>query len=391
MSITSILITTIVLVYIICTLIIFGIDFWFYLVDRYSRFHIGRWNEHDKWIYRIKYISLKWVKRTPTVKITDNNKFIALDMINGKYRSSTIQSWQIGGIILGLLESRDNNSIRAIDELINKVINRDGTWKMKPVAVDCGLLAYAILKATDDVYRVKPAMDYAINIIENNICYDGMVSYLNDKSIDERYVDTLGFVCPFLELYASVYNDPKYSKISFDQIKIFNKYGLLENTYIPNHAYNPSNNLPLGVFGWGRGVAWYVIALIDTYLEMNDGEDKELLKVNIKEAADSYMKYQREDGGFGSVIQNLRTYDSSATAVLSYFYSKCFDIFNDEEYLYVSNRCIKKLKSVTRINGKIDWCQGDTKGIGVHSQTFDIMPFAQGFALRAALINLERE
>ena len=58
--------------------------------------------------------------------------------------------------------------------------------------------------------------------------------------------------------------------------------------------------------------------------------------------------------------------------------------------MFLINVC-KKIKSATRITGKVDWCQGDTKGIGVHSQTFDIMPFAQGFTLRAALINLERK
>ena len=390
MTTLGIIISSVISIYFICTLIIFGVDLRFYLIDRYCRFNIGRWNNYNEWVRKVKQVSIKWTRRAPTVKITDNNKFVVLDMINGKYRSSTIQSWQTGGILLGLLESKDSESKIAINNLLKRLIDKDGNWIEKPVAVDCGLLAYAILKSTDDINHIKPAMDYAINIIERNVCNDGMISYLNDKSIDERYVDTLGFVCPFLELYSKVYNEPKYSKLSFNQIEIFNKYGLLGDTYIPNHAYNSKNNLPLGVFGWGRGVAWYVISLIDTYIEMNEGENKDLLKTNIQKAADSYIKYQQIDGGFGSIIQNQRTYDSSATAVLAYFYSKCFDIFGDNRYLIVSNKCLEKLKSVTRINGKIDWCQGDTKGIGIHAQTFDIMPFAQGFALRTILINMGR-
>ena len=39
--------------------------------------------------------------------------------------------------------------------------------------------------------------------------------------------------------------------------------------------------------------------------------------------------------------------------------------------------------SVTKKNGEIDFSQGDTKDIGVYSILFDILPFAQGFALRA--------
>lgn len=373
------------------SLVIFGIDIYFYLVNRYCRFHIGRWNSNRDWINAVENVCIKWTKKTPTVKITDNNKLIALDMINGKYRSKTIQSWQIGGILLGLKEGNDKNAEQAIKKLLDSLIDKDGNWKNKPTNVDCGLLSYAVLKTCKDYNKIKPAMDFSVSIIENNLCDDGMVAYLIDKSIDERYIDTLGFVCPFLELYSNIYNEKRFSQISFNQIQIYNKYGLLYDTYLPNHAYNPKNKLPLGVYGWGRGVAWYVIALIDTYLEMENSKEKDILKENIRNVADSYINYQREDGGFGSILQNLRTYDSSATAVLAYFYSKCYDIFENEQYLAISNRCLDKLKSVTRITGKIDWCQGDTKGIGVHSQTFDIMPFAQGFALRAALINLERK
>lgn len=43
----------------------------------------------------------------------------------------------------------------------------------------------------------------------------------------------------------------------------------------------------------------------------------------------------------------------------------------------------EKLLSCTRITGAIDWCQGDTKDIGVFAQTYDLMPFAQGMTLRA--------
>ena len=377
----------ILILFSVFSFIIFAIDLYFYLLDRYCRFHIGRWQNDNEWIKAIEKICVKWTKRTPTVKITDNSKLIAIDMINGKYRSKTIQSWQIGGILLGLKESNDKDSKEAVDKVIKNLIKEDGNWRVNPTNVDCGLLSYAILKNCKDYKKIKPAMDFSISLIENNICEDGMVAYLTDK----RYIDTLGFICPFLQLYSNIYGYEKFSKISLEQINQYNKYGLLYDTYLPNHAYNPQNKLPLGVYGWGRGVAWYVIGLIDTYIEMKDSNEKLLLKENIKKVADSYINYQREDGGFGSILQNERTYDSSATAVLAYFYSRCYEIFENAKYLDVSNKCLQKIKSATRITGKVDWCQGDTKGIGVHSQTFDIMPFAQGFTLRAALINLERK
>lgn len=385
------MIKIIVFIFLILSIIIFGVDFYFYMLNRYCRYHIGRWNNYDEWLSNVKNISIKWTRKTPVVKMTDNNRLMVIDMINGKYKNNNIQSWQLGGLLLGLCECNDKEAKEAINKLIIKLIDKDGNWVTKPTNVDCGLLSYAILKNSKDYKKIKPAMDYSIGIIEKNICEDGMIAYTSDKNVDERYVDTLGFVCPFLQLYSNIYAEEKFSKISLEQINQYNKYGLLHDTYLPNHAYNPKNKLPLGVYGWGRGVAWYVIGLIDTYIEIKNSDEKLILKQNIKNVADSYINYQREDGGFGSILQNERTYDSSATAVLAYFYSRCYEIFENPKYLEVSNKCLQKIKSVTRITGKVDWCQGDTKGIGVHSQTFDIMPFAQGFTLRAALINLERK
>lgn len=385
------MIKIIIFIFLILSIIIFGVDFYFYMLNRYCRYHIGRWNNYDEWLSNVKNISIKWTRKTPVVKMTDNNRLMVIDMINGKYKNNNIQSWQLGGLLLGLCECNDKEAKEAINKLIIKLIDKDGNWVTKPTNVDCGLLSYAILKNSRDYKKIKPAMDYSIGIIEKNICEDGMIAYTSDKNVDERYVDTLGFVCPFLQLYSNIYAEEKFSKISLEQINQYNKYGLLHDTYLPNHAYNPKNKLPLGVYGWGRGVAWYVIGLIDTYIEIKDSDEKLILKQNIKNVADSYINYQREDGGFGSILQNERTYDSSATAVLAYFYSRCYEIFENPKYLEVSNKCLQKIKSVTRITGKVDWCQGDTKDIGVHSQTFDIMPFAQGFTLRAALINLERK
>ena len=49
---------------------------------------------------------------------------------------------------------------------------------------------------------------------------------------------------------------PVYSTIAYDQIKIFNKFALLGDTYIPNHAYNSSNNLPTRCIWLGERSWW---------------------------------------------------------------------------------------------------------------------------------------
>lgn len=362
-------------IYILVTIILFGIDFYFYLVNRYCRFHIGRWSNQKKWEDAIEKKAIRWIKKTPTVKITDNTRYILLDMIEGKYKSHSIQSWQKGALILGLEDKK------IINDVINRLIDTNGNFIRNPVAIDSGLLSYAILK-NSELNEVKPAMDYVVNLILNNIGDDGMIIYTNDINSDERYVDTIGLTCPFLACYGKIYHNPEISKIAVNQLKLFSEYGLEKKSLLPNHAFSSQTKLPLGVYGWGRGVAWYVIGLIDTYFEIENNEDKTWILNQIHKVADKYKVYQRQDGGFGYIIQMKNGYDSSVTAVMSYFYLKCYQLFNIEEYKLIYEKCLKKIITVTRITGAIDWCQGDTKGIGVFAQTYDIMPFAQGFCLR---------
>ena len=230
-------------------------------------------------------------------------------------------------------------------------------------------------------------MDTMISIITQHMDEQGLISYTGGKDNPERYVDTIGLVCPFLSLYAKIYSKSQYAQIAYDQLKFYHDCGMLSDTCLPNHAVNKHTKLPLGVFGWGRGTVWYTLGLIDTFAEMTDEKIKTDILHWITEAAETYKHYQHSDGGFGSILQRIDTYDSSATAGLAYFYARCAQLLDQSAYRCVAHRCFHKLRSVTRITGKIDWCQGDTKGIGVFAQTYDVMPFAQGLTLRALAID----
>ena len=378
----KIVVTVFISVILALCLLNFSIDYFFYLKNKYCRFHIGRWKQ-DEWKRAIEKRAIKWIKNTPTVKITDNSRYMLLDILNGKYRSKTIQSWQKAALILGLLEGKSEEGKKIAEEEAEKLIDSSGNWKEPPVAVDCGMLSYAILRSISNPFKVKPAMDYSIEIIKKNINVEGMISYTAGINNPDMYVDTIGLVCPFLALYSRIFESEEWEDIAFYHIEMFHKYGLYGNTALPNHAFHIKSKLPLGVYGWGRGTAWYVIGLVDTYQNLKNEKYKNLLKMWIFEAAEKYIVYQRNDGGFGSILQRTQTYDSSATASLAWFYSCCYDMFSDEKYRQVKEKCMNKLLACTRISGAIDWCQGDTKDIGVFAQTYDLMPFAQGMILRA--------
>lgn len=60
----------------------YSVDYFFYLKNKYCRFHIGRWQK-DKWENAIEKKAIKWLRKTPTVKITDNSRYMLLDFFMG--------------------------------------------------------------------------------------------------------------------------------------------------------------------------------------------------------------------------------------------------------------------------------------------------------------------
>lgn len=363
-------------------LINYAVDFVFYIYRRYCRFHIGRWNK-TAWRVAVLKKAVSWLRHTPTVKKTDNSRYILIDMLTGNYNCSIIQSWQTAALIWGVLECGREEDQNAAKKAAAKLLDKDGKWVEKPLAVDAGMLACSVMKALPDKDRIRPAMDETLSVMSSQLSKNGFLSYTGGAENPELYVDTLGLACPFLCMYAKNYNKPDYEEIAFRQIENYHQYGMYPGTSLPNHAFNMESKLPVGVFGWGRGIGWYIIGLIDTFAYTDNSEHREKLLFWIKEAAEEYKRFQRDDGGFGATVQRLSTYDSSATAVMAWFYAQCSNLFGNDEYKEIAVKCLNKLRTATRISGAIDWCQGDTKDIGVFSQFYDVMPFAQGMALRA--------
>lgn len=369
-------------------LMIVSFDFIYSLFFILQRYHIGRWDSNTKWKNAVENICFKWIENTPNVRPTDRRGYIFWEILKGKNKNSTIQSWQMAGIMLGICSLNSKKAQYYLSNWKSRYLNNAGEWKIKPQKVDSALLAYAMLQCYNRD-EIKPSMDYVISIIESNLCSDGMISYSQGRNSKIRFVDTLGMVCPFLALYGTIYNKPYYIELAYEQIIQYRKVGMLEKTELPCHAINVENNLPLGVYGWGRGTGWYILALIETYKSISDYEKKCELKKIIQMAAEQYDRYQQEDGGFQTILQGGGQYDSTITILMAYFYKVCYGIFKNKNYLNIAAQAINKIKTVTMRNGSVDRCQGDTHGIGVFSQDFDIMPFAQGILLLA--VNMKEE
>lgn len=349
-----------------------------------SRIHIGRYDNKDIWKNAIAGKSVKWLNNTPKIKVTDNTRLVIIDKLKGNYSKSAIQHWQHAALLLGLNEGGDNKANESINKYLNSHFDGNGQWKEKPEFVDCAILSYAIMKY-DTADKYKPSLDYTYELIKELVGEDNTVKY-RESMPNYRYVDTVGFISPFLVRYGLKYNDEKAIELGIKQITEYYKYGFDSESNIPFHAYDVNNKYKLGLCGWGRGLGWFAIGLIDAWRELpSSNEYKNVLEKIVIKYANTILKLQLDNGGFGWTVTRKETrIDSSTTATLGYFLVCASEIEEiTDKCLEGYNKTIKYLMSVTKKNGEIDFSQGDTKDIGVYSILFDILPFAQGFALRA--------
>ena len=350
-------------------------DFWIWQ----SRIKIGRYTNQKEWQKKILEKSLSWLNLMPKTKIKDENKLIVLDILNNKYTNKTLQSWQEASLLLGLNEAYQKNENPKIKyeilKFVNSKIDKQGNWIVEPKEVDTALLAFAISEIPFLDREIKPALDFIYNLIVSKIGKETTVMYRNTTH-NYRYVDTIGFICPFLTKYGIEFQKEEAIHLAVSQIKNFEKYGMLENK-ISCHAYEVNTKNPLGIFGWGRGLAWFIIGTLETFKILPEKHlEKKYLQNLLQLIAETLIKFQRKDGSFAwNLLDEHSRSDSSATAVFAWFFKE-MNLKNEAQ------KSLQYLQSVTQRSGAIDFSQGDTKTMGVYSQKFEILPFTQGFVLK---------
>lgn len=371
-------------------LMIITIDLVPVIKDWVLRIHMGRYEDKSIWNKTITKKGSKWLLNTPKIKVTDNTRLVVLDMLKGNYTKNTIQHWQEASLVLGLSEYLKHNDDKEMEYEIEKFLNSkfdsSGQWLEKPKYIDGAILAYAIMKLDHiDINKYKKALDYIWEMIKNHIGEDGTVEYRKFMK-SYRYVDTIGFICPFLVCYGTRYNEEECIDLAAKQIREYEKYGMLHGHSLPCHVYKIENKVPLGLYGWGRGLGWFAIGLIDSWNELpQDSKYKLSFEESIKRFAKTAMSFQQDNGSWNwTVTRNESRPDSSATATLGWFMLNASKIDGiSSECMDSVERAMHYLMQVTRKDGAVEFSQGDTKDIGVYSTLFNILPFTQGFCIRS--------
>lgn len=376
-----------IIVLLLIVLVLLGFDFLDTALNWLGRIKIGTITDDKEWKKSTEKVIEKWLESgTPKVPVDENRRLKLVHKIKNIGKLESTAYWQDAAILKAATSA--GNMDESVFVLLDRYIDTDnGNWKVQPERVDCAMLAHELLCCDYiDNDMIRPAMDYVASFLESLYEEYGTVPY-NINASDVRFVDTVGMICPFLMKYAIVYNEPRFVDIAIDQIKEYHKCGFDKETKIPCHCFNEKTKAPLGIYGWGRGCAWWAIGITDSLKALMESKTYHIEKVILLkycvEFAAVIKNYQREDGAFARMIFTPSLEDSSAGAMLAYCFAYIAKLTESDEFGACCKKTLRHLKTCTRRNGVIDYAQGDTMGIGFYSDSLRVVPAAQGFAVAA--------
>jgi len=201
-------------------------------------------------------------------------------------------------------------------------------------------------------------------------------------------VDYLGMVCPFLSRYAKNFNCEESINLSVALLKDYLLNGMDIETGLPYHGFRCDTHEKLGIIGWGRGVGWLLIGMVETLACLDKtSEAFNSLHHDFISLLKSVIKFQDNEGFFKWVLNAKEGHiDTSATAMIGYSIKRAIDLnLLDIDYLLYAEKSLSALLKSTK-NGQISDSSAECKGIGMYPQHYEWNLWGQGFGTAFALI-----
>lgn len=206
-------------------------------------------------------------------------------------------------------------------------------------------------------------------------------------------VDSLGMISPFLCRYGSIFNDEVSMELGIKQLTNFLKYGIDAFSKLPYHGYDAEEKTKLGIIGWGRAIGWLLIGLIDS-LEFipPTHKDYKYLCIETENIVKHVVSYQLSDGGFTwQIVAKEGHIDTSSISMICYAIRRGIMLgILPNSYLINALKGLNAIYENT-VNGKVQNCSAECKGVGMYPQKYSNYPWAQGPATALIAITLNQE
>ncbi len=299
-------------------------------------------------------------------------------------------SWPVG---LGLLclNSRASPFKSVEMSILNQAL--DGFERQSAIHVDwCGVLygALGVYEGLSHAQGVERVDRLVLPLMNRPGAADGEISYAANR--DEILIDTIGMICPMLARLGRLTGNDRYREMALLQLERFLDLGIDEETGWPWHGYRRGSGERLGLPGWGRGLGWLVLGMVDTILELSEKNDCSKWFEITNRWIERMYEFQMADGNWPWLLteRNAR-YDTSVTAMLGYaacrFYGHNFGRNDTARLMY--ERAFAAIDEMTDPLGRVQSASGEALGWGDYSQQFGNNLWVQGPAVALQVLKDE--
>lgn len=304
-------------------------------------------------------------------------------IVRGKMgRPTGALSWPLGLGLLGLNSRVVEISLNEIS-VINQVL--DGFERRAEVHVDwCGVLyaALQLYETFDDAGGIARVERLASTLVNRPGASDGEISYAANR--DDVLVDTIGMICPMLARLSRLTGTDRYRNIGLLHLERFLEKSIDEATGWPWHGYRRESGEKLGLPGWGRGLGWLLLGLVDTTLELSRKDDFAKWFGVSRVWIERMHECQLFDGNWSWLLTDGGSnFDTSVTAMLGY--SACRFYSHDPSQSGIARsmfeRAFLALDEMTDDAGRVQGSSGEAGGWGDYSRQFGNNLWVQGPAV----------
>lgn len=298
-------------------------------------------------------------------------------------------SWPCASVVLGLFRyyerTKDDEVLNAIKSYLMKYSRIANRITLLDHVMNCYVLG-CLQKAAlmEDGPCLKNAFSFLsrLQIVSKGKSH---IPYRETRST-WCYVDTLGMICPFLSVFGHIYGSKEASDLATHLIVDFVEKSFDRKSGLPYHAYDASSGEKLGIIGWGRGVGWLMLSLVDT-IEFVEDVNRSILIEIFGDLVANVSNYQCEDGLFSWQLSAFEGHkDSSASSMIGYAIKRGIDLgIISTGYTRNAQQCAQSIL-VSSNDGIIGSSSAECKGIGQYPYIFTDNAWGQGFGL--ALLSL---
>ncbi|MDO4292557.1 MAG: oligogalacturonate lyase family protein [Eubacteriales bacterium] len=127
--------------------------------------------------------------------------------------------------------------------------------------------------------------------------------------VDQMWADTLFMACIFMARAGRILGKKEYTGLAVSQLKLHYRYLFDRENGLFYHAWHGGRKDHMGGIHWGRANGWIAYSTAEILKEAGAFEGRDKILEDAKILFDTLKKYQRENGMFGTVLDDKDAYE----------------------------------------------------------------------------------